>query len=128
MISGTSGSLCNKATLLIIPPLTPTPTTLHPHPEEELYMQYNYNNSLFITLQVSRIIRHRDYRESGRRGFPNDIALLSLSSPIDLSDQYVSTVQMASSGENFIDNECWITGWGKTSRWSGIPDVLQVRI
>ena len=80
----------------------------------------------FFTLQVSEILRHEDYRENSRQGFPNDIALLYLSTPIDLSDKYVYAVELASAGEKFIGNECWITGWGKTSPLGRIPNILQV--
>ena len=79
-----------------------------------------------IALQVSNIIRHPHYSENGQRGFPNDIAVLQLSSTINLNDRYASAVKMASSGEDFTEKKCIITGWGKLGKWKPSPNVLQV--
>lgn len=47
-------------------------------------------------------------------GIPNDIALLHLSRDVDMTNQYVSTIQLPEKGEDFLGNgNCWITGWGR---------------
>ena len=75
--------------------------------------------------KVSEIKRHPGWRSAGFLGYPNDIALLKLSSAIDLNSRYASVISLADSGEEFVnDGECWITGWGSTGRSN--PDILQV--
>lgn len=74
---------------------------------------------------VSRITRHPYYSSSGSRGYPNDIAVMYLSSSANTGSQYISTVPMASSSDSFVGSTCYITGWGKTSSSSGSPDILQ---
>ena len=74
---------------------------------------------------VSRIIRHHSYSGS-RSGYPNDIALMYLSSTADLSSRYASTVSLPSSNEEFAGNRnCWITGWGATRGGGPLPNILQ---
>jgi len=77
------------------------------------------------TLSVSRIIKHYAYDGSGG-GFPNDIALLYLSSEADTSSQYVATIALPSQNEEFAGNsQCYISGWGVTVAGGYTPNVLQ---
>merc|ERR1712179_203697 len=64
---------------------------------------------------IKTVIMHGQY-SSSTGGYPNDIALLELDSPLTLND-FVKTVPMPSSkDQNFEGNsDCWITGWGKLS-------------
>merc|ERR1719309_1850155 len=67
------------------------------------------------TYSVSRIIKHSRYNGNAN-GFPNDIALIYLSSSASTSSKYVSTITLPSKNENFAGNRnCYITGWGATS-------------
>ena len=48
-------------------------------------------------------------------GFPNDIALLKLDQPANLSNEYIETVNISeNSTDYYTDAECWISGWGAT--------------
>ena len=79
------------------------------------------------SISVKRIKLHPRWSPNPLRGYPNDIALLELSSPADLSGSFATAIPMVTKGEDGSDNtDCWITGWGKTSSSSGIPNVLQV--
>ena len=74
---------------------------------------------------VSSIIRHPSYSGSSS-GFPNDIALMKLSSSADLSSKYATAVALPDSNEDFAGNdECWITGWGATRGGGPLPNILQ---
>jgi len=73
---------------------------------------------------VSRVIRHHSYSGS-RSGYPNDIALMYLSSTATMN-QHVKTVALPSSSERFAGNSnCWITGWGATRGGGSLPNILQ---
>ena len=79
------------------------------------------------SLSVEKVIRHPGWSSNPRAGYPNDIALLELASPADLSGPYATAIPMAAVGEDGSDNiDCWITGWGLTSPVSSSPNVLQV--
>ncbi|GAB1609681.1 hypothetical protein Ahia01_001254000 [Argonauta hians] len=70
--------------------------------------------------------QHPAYIHGG--SYPNDVALLKLSTPIALSE-YIKTVCLPSSANRFTSqDECWVTGWGDTLG-RGNPDVLnKVRV
>ena len=43
----------------------------------------------------------------------NDIALIHLATPADVSDEFISTVALAPSDSgDFVGDECYIIGWG----------------
>jgi len=78
-----------------------------------------------VTHTVSKVIRHHGYNGNGR-GFPNDIALLQLSSNVDMSSRFIDTVALPAKNENFAGNsDCWITGWGATRGGGSTPNMLQ---
>jgi len=72
---------------------------------------------------ISRIIMHENYNGNGD-GFPNDIALLKLSSPVSLS-QYVQVACLPTSANQdwTARDTCFITGWGLT-QGTGNDNVL----
>merc|ERR1712121_83842 len=79
-----------------------------------------------IKYSVSNIIKHEKYSTSGIFGFPNDIALLQLSTDADTSSPFISTIAMADKDEDFAGNsECYITGWGRLYGDGPTPNVLQ---
>merc|ERR1712121_288260 len=76
--------------------------------------------------RIAKIIQHPGWSMDSQNGFPNDIALMQLSTPADLSGKYAQTVHLADAGTNFEGNsDCWITGWGKLSFLQGPPNILQ---
>ena len=73
---------------------------------------------------VAKIVKHPRWRPR-IPGFPNDIALVELSKPAVMG-KYVSTIEMADTGEGFAgEPECYITGWGRTKGGSDLPNILQ---
>jgi len=75
---------------------------------------------------IKTIIQHPGWSMDSQNGFPNDIALMELSSAADLSGPYAKAVQLAEAGADFQGNsDCWITGWGKLSFMQGPPNILQ---
>merc|ERR1719414_1495251 len=77
------------------------------------------------TYYIRRLIGHPGFGRGGR-AMPNDIALIQLSEPVDLSNPFVSTIQMADHMENFEGNkQCFITGWGTLVGGGRTPNVLQ---
>lgn len=69
--------------------------------------------------------QHPQYSGSSA-GFPNDIAVLELSSPIPLGST-IALATLASNNEDFLSGtqNCWITGWGRTNVGSKMPRFLQ---
>ncbi|XP_060064685.1 elastase-1-like [Ylistrum balloti] len=79
-------------------------------------------------IQISQIIKHGSY-DGSAAGYPNDIAILRLASSAELNE-LVQLVPMASKGDGFAgNNDCWLTGWGKTSASSSVaPKLMEVNI
>ncbi|OWF42704.1 elastase-1-like [Mizuhopecten yessoensis] len=79
-------------------------------------------------IQVSEIIMHGSY-DGSAGGYPNDIAILRLANDAELNDN-VELVPMTSKGDDFVgNNDCWLTGWGKTSASSSVaPKLMEVNI
>merc|ERR1711976_128573 len=67
---------------------------------------------------ISRITSHPGWSNDGSRGFPNDIAVIYLSSNV-FPSQYASPISLASSGQSFVGQRCVISGWGRT--YGGSP-------
>jgi len=79
------------------------------------------------SIRVNQIIMHPNYQDGSMGGFPNDIALLELSSSA-LVYNNVEVVPMGHSSDDFeAASECYITGWGRTltDNQGGLPNVLQ---
>jgi len=77
------------------------------------------------TYDIKRIIQHPFWSSDSQTGFANDIALIELSSTIEMNE-FVQAVKLAERSDSFLGNsDCWITGWGKTGYLSRIPNVLQ---
>ncbi|XP_056309984.1 tryptase gamma [Danio aesculapii] len=76
-----------------------------------------------VSRSVSQVIVHPLYEGSTH---DNDMALLHLSSPVDLSN-YIQPVCLAANGSTFYNDTMWITGWGNIE--SGVslpsPQILQ---
>nr|XP_022321791.1 fibrinolytic enzyme, isozyme C-like [Crassostrea virginica]XP_022321856.1 fibrinolytic enzyme, isozyme C-like [Crassostrea virginica] len=76
------------------------------------------------TRTINRVIMHPQYSSTGA-GYPNDIALLELSSAFTLGDSIGLATLPASTNEDFTYNaNCYITGWGRTSGGGALSDPL----
>ncbi|CAH1783865.1 unnamed protein product [Owenia fusiformis] len=71
-------------------------------------------------VNVAQVIQHEDFDQDGSVGFPNDIALLRLESPITLTAQR-ATIPVASGSTDFANQNCIISGWGDTTPGDGVP-------
>ncbi|KAL4241023.1 Plasma kallikrein [Mactra antiquata] len=76
---------------------------------------------------VAAFHMHPEYVNDGSLGYPNDFAVLRLSTPVTFSAS-ASSIPMASSSLVPLE-DCSITGWGCTSSFLGLcigtPDLLQ---
>merc|ERR1711976_37187 len=66
-------------------------------------------------IQAGEIFKHPGFSmDSGSEGFPNDIALIRLATPADISRPNIKTISLPSSTDKsfYEDKECVITGWG----------------
>ncbi|XP_045212362.1 chymotrypsin B-like [Mercenaria mercenaria] len=78
------------------------------------------------TASILSITMHPQYEENGSKGYPNDVALLELTSPVSF-DSNTNKVALPRSS-NTLTN-CAITGWGCTNNILGFctstPNLLQ---
>ncbi|KAL8580003.1 hypothetical protein ACOMHN_015869 [Nucella lapillus] len=64
-------------------------------------------------VNIDRIIRHPKFVNGGN--YPNDIAMMRLQKPVDVSGFRVRHACLPSRDQPFQpDSECWIMGWGET--------------
>lgn len=86
---------------------------------------FNVNTGTEQTITISSILMHPQYSESSG-GFPNDIAILRLSTPATLNE-YVKVAPLPSSTTTSFYNgrTCFITGWGRLTGGGSLPNVLQ---
>jgi len=74
------------------------------------------------------IVEHKHFYPFPPFGYPNDIALLRLSTPVDLTKEGVglACIPDESLGDFAENPDCWISGWGLTYFLNeDIPEVLQ---
>ncbi len=77
---------------------------------------YVLNDGLLTEFQ------HPNWTMDSRRGFPNDIALIRLTTPADLTNRFIETIPLATPSDgDFAGDECYIIGWGLTSKLRGQP-------
>ncbi|CAF5033400.1 unnamed protein product [Rotaria sp. Silwood1] len=82
------------------------------------------------TRTVSKVILHSEYNSAT---FVNDIALLKLASPLDMSDPYVSSICLPSVSQATLSAGEWppvgtnvvAIGWGRLSEDGSLPSTLQ---
>ena len=63
------------------------------------------------------LLQHPNYQEDGD-GTPNDIAILRLERPVNLTSSNIEIATLPNITEEFVGAQCYITGWGKTSMYS----------
>jgi len=67
-------------------------------------------------LSVAKAIVHPGW-DSSKNGMPNDLCLLKVDTPIDLSNPLIKAVRLAEVGVSYAGNpDCWISGWGRDDR------------
>ncbi|CAL1542435.1 unnamed protein product, partial [Lymnaea stagnalis] len=69
-------------------------------------------NAYEQTISVASILIHPSYNENGN-AYPNDIAILYLSGPVTYNKN-VQPAALAPKGSSFANEQCIITGWGRT--------------
>ncbi|XP_012936003.1 trypsin alpha-3 [Aplysia californica] len=76
-------------------------------------------------IQVMAANVHENYEREGVKGFPNDVAILELATPVPQS-QWVQVIEMAKSDDgSFDEDECFLHGWGRLSAGGESPTILQ---
>ncbi|OWF45605.1 fibrinolytic enzyme, isozyme C-like [Mizuhopecten yessoensis] len=83
------------------------------------------------THSVSNVLQHENFQNSpntGEGAFPNDIAIMKLSSSISFnSNKQPISLTSATNAQlaGYNEEDCVITGWGRTSSDSDLPTQLQ---
>jgi len=87
----------------------------------------DYDNDEYQEIEVAQTIEHPLWDNNPSLGFPNDIALLRLAEPADVSRPTIAAAKLPESDSvEYTDSKCVITGWGYTSGDDyALPDVLQ---
>ncbi|KAJ8306433.1 hypothetical protein KUTeg_016978, partial [Tegillarca granosa] len=77
---------------------------------------------------ISRVIMHSNYGPNSG-GFPNDIALLELNTPLTLNE-FVQSVPLPATKDQSFEGiaDCWITGWGKLDGCNGSDILYEARM
>ena len=75
-------------------------------------------------VSISKIILHPSFKRNNDGGVQFDIALVKLSTKIELS-KFIQPACLPSRKDQFQKQCCVIAGWGKTEN-EDIPDILQV--
>jgi len=73
------------------------------------------------------IKQHPKWNSDGSKGFPNDVAVMRLSTPAPIDGKTVVPAKLPSRHPmDYTNSECWISGWGLTRGGSGsLPMTLQ---
>ncbi|XP_046330294.1 fibrinolytic enzyme, isozyme C-like [Haliotis cracherodii] len=84
------------------------------------------NPSMFEQAIDVTYVMHPSYNGDAL-GFPNDIAILRLATPLEFNDGVQPANLVPDDSKDFAgEKDCFITGWGKLGgSESGVPDLLQ---
>ncbi|KAH3746872.1 transmembrane protease serine 3-like [Dreissena polymorpha] len=74
-------------------------------------LQYHVSNSPNNVIHVSRVTPHERFNQ---RTNENDIAVIKLSKPIDLTGPYTRAACLPESSDQFVNDVCTVSGWGAT--------------
>ncbi|KAL8597003.1 hypothetical protein ACOMHN_050102 [Nucella lapillus] len=58
-------------------------------------------------------------------GFPNDIAVMQLSSPLTFNSHVCSIALDEDPNSNWQEQQCWLSGWGRLSGSGSTADTLK---
>merc|ERR1711971_1101472 len=75
------------------------------------------------TIRVERVVRRPDYTESDVN---NDIAILKLSSEVELNNNVVPACLPTDSAKTYSGQTAYVSGWGTTSEGGSTSDTLKV--
>nr|KAG5703631.1 hypothetical protein BaRGS_002505 [Batillaria attramentaria] len=79
--------------------------------------------------KIDLIVRHPEFVNGGN--YPNDIAMMRLEEPVDVSGFNIRHACLPSRDQPFLaDSECWIMGWGETKGFEeqSVLQELDVKI
>ncbi|XP_076437403.1 chymotrypsin-like serine proteinase [Babylonia areolata] len=76
----------------------------------------NQQDQFEQTKRIERIRMHPRWDYTGSRGFPNDLAVMKVESPLEFND-YVNTLPLAERGTQ-LPRDCQLAGWGVTETGS----------
>ncbi len=92
--------------------------------ESETILGPLLNDSAMVEVVASKLIRHEGYNERTKQ---HDIALIKLSTPIELSDEVQLACLPDSQSKRIFPQpgqNCWTVGWGRLSEDGEQPDEL----
>jgi len=88
-----------------------------------LHQRSDTSNAVISNLASYKM--HESYN-SGPGTFPNDIAILTLATPIAANGGSIQFADLPDNNDDqFVDRRCIISGWGRTSSSNVLPDTLQ---
>ncbi|KAK6191996.1 hypothetical protein SNE40_003553 [Patella caerulea] len=75
---------------------------------------------------LASLVMHPSYNGNNNNdGFAHDFAVLRLSGSANTGSSAVSIIGMANSGDDFTNQQCTISGWGRTVGGGSLPNTLQ---
>jgi len=80
------------------------------------------NDGTEQSVKVSRIIGHEQYNSNT---LVNDIAILKLSSSLNLNSAHIGTACLPTANKQAFSGYCTVTGWGTLREGGSVSDVLQ---
>ncbi|XP_064611890.1 chymotrypsin-like serine proteinase [Liolophura sinensis] len=83
----------------------------------------NTPNGNEVTRTVSTWTMHPSYSEGS--GYPNDIAILRLESPVPINNYIKAIARASSTSGDFSGKTCTLSGWGRLSGSGDAATVLQ---
>lgn len=86
--------------------------------------EHSGENATCISRKPDSAVRHPDFINSGDSGYPNDVSVLTWITPILPSSGKIQFVTMASTTDQ-VGLTCYITGWGRLTATSALPENLQ---
>ncbi|PVD31916.1 hypothetical protein C0Q70_07342 [Pomacea canaliculata] len=76
-----------------------------------------------VTVTVNRCKVHENWNSNGD-GYPNDIAICELATPLTFND-YVSPIEIDDGSASWAGQDCTLSGWGRTVGGGSLPNYLQ---
>jgi len=77
------------------------------------------------TSNVASFKMHERYQLDAAGSYSNDIAILTLQTPISVGGNVQLLTLPPDNSNNFAGTTCVITGWGRSSTTNTLPDILQ---
>jgi len=77
-----------------------------------------------IDIPVDSVVLNPDYGV-GTGAYPNDLAVIRLSTPADTTNPNINTINFGATGTDWTALNCYTIGWGKNCSTCNYPTVLQ---